>query len=168
MLLEEPNSVGLRWGLGLSAFDYLVMSVARGAAYPLMYAELGMGVSSIIRRQGGADLPEALFKEPFDSLCGRGLVVWSDQDQAFENPRERRFILGRPRGDQAMRDYKLARGDDFRFAKYFDGTAQGLNRYLGVGPKIAVNSKRHRRSEVFADHNANSAAIKRVTSRQFV
>src|SRR5882757_7448305 len=112
------------WGLGISPFDYLTLTVLRGSAYPLMYAEVGMGVAAVIRREGGANLPESMFYDPFMELCRRGLALWADPDQAFENPKERRYILGRPRGDRAMRDFKIARGDEFRFAQYFDGTTE--------------------------------------------
>lgn len=160
----DPEKVKTsRWGLGLSPFDYMTLTVVRGSSYPMMYAEIGMGVSAMLRREGGADLPEALFRKPFFDLCDRGLIVWADREQAFENPRERRFILARPRGDAAMRDFKIARGDEFRFARYFDGTSQALNRYLGVGPKIQLNSQRHKRSQVFAEHNASPWALNKVT-----
>lgn len=161
--VADPEKIKTnRWGLGLSPFDYLTLTIVRGSSYPMMYAEIGMGVSALIKRNGGAPLPEPMFRAPFLDLCHRGLVIWSDAGQVYENPKERRFKLAPTRGDQAMRDFKIYRGDEFRFAKYFDGTSQALNRYLGVGPQVQVSSQRHRRSEVFAEHNASPWALNKA------
>jgi hypothetical protein len=91
------------------------LHLVAGAGNPLMYGSLGYALNTMNKWQ----FSEAEFRQKFLRLCRRGLLTWTNWDQAYDHFKNR-TLTETMRGQNAIRDMAIFAGGDYSYYKNFD------------------------------------------------
>lgn len=138
---------------GLSPIDMQVLHLVAGAGNPMMYGGLGFALNSM----HGWSMREWMFRPRFLDMCARGLITWTEWDQAYDHFKNRKLVETK-RGQQAIRDFAILNGGDVGWYRNFDPQdLSTLDKFMPGKQAVKVGGPRRRvgRREAFREHLEN-------------